>query len=166
MGNRRRARPLREVKELTLARTIELDDPEITADVSVLLSGISSLLHIGFHLAFFPEGGKRPADADFAGNTFAIFGWTADERGHRVQLASAAITGDTLVPAPDGWAGRTELDQLELRATLTALGTVGEWKAIVVLEPGDAAMCEDLFRSLVSEVELGPVKKAVVVESS
>lgn len=155
MGSRRRARPWREVKAVTIA----VEGPiggggEESAEVSVLLSGLSSLLQIGLHLAFFPKRGARPDDANFTGNTFEIFGWTADERGQRVQLASEAITGTTAIQAPDGWEGRTELDQLELRASLTFTGTEGDWRAIVVLEPADGAMCEQVFAQLVGEVDL------------
>ena len=152
MGNRRRARPFREVKAVTVAHEGAPEGGGSSADVSVLLSGLSSLLHIGFHLAFFPETGLRPDD--FTGSTFQIFGWTADERGRRVQLASDPVTGTAAIQAPDGWSGRTELDQLELRATLVDTGTQGDWQAIVVIEPGDAAMCDELFESLVAHVEL------------
>ncbi len=164
MGNRRRGRPFREVKALTVARVV--GSSEATGEIAVLLSGLSSLLHVGFHLAFFPNEGKRPDDAAFAGNTFAIYGWTCDERGQRVQLASEAVTGATPLQLPDGWAGRTELDQLELRATLTTLGTDGDWRAIVVLEPGDGAMCEEVFDALIREIQLGPVRRPVLIEGS
>lgn len=167
MGNRRRVGGiLREVKALTLVRTTaEVDDPDITADASVLISGLSSLLHVGIHFAFFPLEAARPPDLDFAGNTFAIYGWTADERGQRVQLDSEPVSGVTPLQAPGGWAGRTELDQLELRATVNAIGVAGEWRVILVLEPADGAMCEGPFDALAEQIVLGPVKRPVVIES-
>lgn len=126
------------------------------AEVSALLAGLSSLLHLGLHLAFFPESGNgRPDDGDFTGAaSFVVLGWTADEHGERVQLASEPVTGATPIQAPDGWAGRTELDQLELVATVVALGTPGEWRAIAVVEPADGGMCEEIFAALVAEVSL------------
>jgi hypothetical protein len=157
-----RRRALRDVRSVVLAR-IGDSDGDVTGEVSALLSGLSSLLHVGLHVAFFPsDGNRRPDDADFSGCEFQIFGWTATEHGERVQLAVEAITGATAIAAPDGWAGRTELDALEVRATVTAFGTAGEWRALAVLEPADGSLCEEVFAALVAEVALTPQVKATV----
>jgi hypothetical protein len=153
MGSRRRARPWREVKAITLATVNGIAGDQVEV-VTALLSGLSSLLHIGLHFAFFPDQDKQPTAADFVNCTFIVLGWTADERGHRAQLASEPITGADPLQAPDGWAGRTELDQLELQATIDAFGFSGDWRAIAVLEPADGCIDHETFENLVKEVAL------------
>jgi len=154
MGNRRRARPFREVQSVILARTGTGADPT-PRDVSTLVAGLSSLLQVGLHLAFYPApGSSRPTDGDFASNTFTVLGWTADDRGQLVQLASEPVTGTTPIQAPDGWSGRTELEALEVVASLTAIGTDGEWRLIVTLEPSDGCLCQEIFDELVRQVAI------------
>jgi hypothetical protein len=166
VANRRRVRELRDVQALTLARISPVASGA-EADVTALVTGLSSLLQIGIHFAFYPDPGvPRPVDLDFAGNEFSVFGWTSDERGQSVQLDSEPVSGATPLQAPAGWSGRTELDGLEVRAHVSAIGTAGEWRLIVVLEPGDGTVCE-CFEALAQQVTITPgTGKPVLVEGA
>jgi len=162
MGNRRRARPFREVKSRAFA-IVGSNADIATVSPSLLIQGLSSLLNLGIHVAFYPGPGvQRPTPGDFAGNTFQIYGWTADDRGQRIQLSDSPVTGSTPIPAPDGWSGDTDLDALEVRGSFYAMGIPGEWRLNLVLEPIDGAMCEETFTELAAQVDIEAIKAPTV----
>lgn len=145
--------------ERTYSRTIvsNAEGASSTGTAIARVSGLSSLLFVGFFLAYFSNSKARPAS--FGTNVFDVFGRVRNQEGEAVRLSDTPINNDNLgnQAAPDGWEGSTTLDELELEHAFEGIaeaGMAGQWQVIVRLEPSDPGMPAELFEELASRVSL------------
>ena len=125
----------------------------ISGTATGIITGGHGLLKFGIYVVFVPKS-AMPAAAEYAGMTFAIYGWIANANGKYVRASETPINGAAGTQIPDGWEGQSTLAMYEVQATLGALQPnqeEGEWTLIVVCEPGEGCSCE-MFDELVERV--------------
>lgn len=127
------------------------------ATVTAFVTGGHSLLRFAIYVSFMPESGQP--DLTAFGYTFSIFGWIADANGKMARASGFPINGTGTPPttgttAPDGWEGCASLSQYEVQAAIGFTNVLGEWRVIVILEPADPCMDENLFNELVGRVDV------------